>query len=265
MIEKLKAIKKGFDDSLISREEYEQKKKEIEEKIDDEKKKNKNTGSSKEIAKKSDKALLISLFLILVFIAALVFFISLKSQARPKTIDELHQANLEAGLPQEQGYTYNHFSFVKIAELWYTQIQSESGKTLYSVPFHFAPKELEDVKLFGELNNTLFNSDDKVYVTFNPLDENLQYIALAIGEFDQSIIKSFGKMPVAACAKNETEACRTRPIITCENTKKPVAYFRQDKKTMVTYKGNCIILQGKDIEIVRATDRMLMQFYGIMK
>jgi len=147
--------------------------------------------------------------------------------------------------------------------LWYTQIRT--GNTLYDVPFHFSPKELEDIKLVGTLNNSLFNSEDKIYVTFDPLGSNLQYVALAVGEFDQNIIKSFAKTPVAACIKNETNACAIRPIITCENTNMPVAFFKEDEKTLVTYDDNCIIIQGNELEIVRATNRMLMQFYGIME
>ena len=263
-VKKLATLKKSFEEGIISQEEYEKEKKEIEEKLNEKKEKKENP--HKEIAKKSDKILMIVLLLILIFIAAFFLMINYnKAYSRPKTIDELHNINLEKKLPSEQGYVYNQYSFVKVAGLWYTQLQSKSGKTLYDVPFHFAPKELEDIKIVGTLNNSLFNSEDNLYITFDPLGKNLQYTALAVGEFDQSIIKSFGKMPVAACIKNETNACKTRPIITCENTNKPVVYFKDDEKTLVTYKNNCIIIQGKDAELVRATDRMLMQFYGIMK
>lgn len=256
-IEKLNSLKKSFEEGIVPKKEFEKTK-------DGKKKEDKEEKSKKEITKRSDKFLIMAIVFVLLFIIAFFFIINYKSQSRPKTIGELHQLNLEKGLPLEQGYTYNGFSFVKTAGLWHTQIQSESGRILYGIAFRFSPRELEDIKITGTLNNSLFNSEDEIYVTFDSLGENLQYIALAIGEFDQSITKSFRKIPVAACIKNETEACKTRPIITCENTNKPVVYFKQDEKTRISYKNNCIVIQGQDIEITRATDRMLMQFYGIM-
>lgn len=268
LMEKLKTLKKSLEEGVISKEEYEKEKKKIEKEEDNQeqkKKENKHKKQTEEVAKKSDKILIIVIVLVLLSIAIFFLIINNKSNIRPKTIDELHQTNVENGLPEEQGYMYNGFSFVKVAGLWHTEILSDSGRILYEVSFHFSPRELEDVKLVGTLNNLLFNSEDEIYITFNPLGKSLQYTALAVGEFDQSMIKSFAKIPVAACIKNETIACKTRPIITCENTNMPVAYFKEDEKTLVTYDDNCIIIQGNGLEMVRATDRMLMQFYGIMK
>lgn len=262
-MEKLKTLKKSFEDGIMSKEEYEKEKKKIEKKIDSKQKKEEKPNRG--ITKKSDKILIAAIAVVLIFIVIFIFTINYKSQQRPKTIDELHQLNLEKGLSEEQGYTYNGLSFVKTAGLWHTQILSDSGRVLYGASFHFSPKELEDVKIVGTLNNSLFNSEDEIYITFDPLGKNLQYIALTIGEFDQNILKAFGKTPVAACTKNETKACEIRPIITCDNTNKPVAYFKEDPKTRVTYKNNCITIQGQDIELVRAVDRILFQWYGIMK
>ena len=87
---------------------------------------------------------------------------------------------------------------------------------------------------------------------------------MAVGEFDQNIIKAFGKIPIAACDKNETEACATRPIITCDNTDRAVLYLQQEPETKVIFDNNCIIVQGIGAEIVRAVDRLLLKLYGIM-
>ena len=127
------------------------------------------------------------------------------------------------------------------------------------------PKDLEDIPIQGRLNATLFNSEKAIYITFDPLGQNLKYVALAVGEFDQNIIKAFGKMPIAACDKNETKACSGRPIITCNNTDKPVLYLQQKPETKVIYDNNCMIVQGIGAEIVRAVDRLLLKLYGIMQ
>lgn len=211
----------------------------------------------------SDWVLIISIAVIIII---LVFIISFKliSKEQPKTIDDLHSLNLNGKLKPDQGYTYNGYSFVFANGLWYTQVQTVAGTTLFNIPLHYGPKDLEDIPIEGELNTTLFDSQRGIYITFDPLGQNLNYVALAVGEFDQNMIKAFNKIPIAACDKNETKACATRPIITCDNTNKPVLYLQQKPETKVIYDNNCIIVQGIGPEIVKATNRLLLKLYGIM-
>lgn len=213
----------------------------------------------------SDWALIISIIAI-VIILALIISLSLVQEETPKTIDDLHLLNLDGELNPDQGYIYNEYSFVFANGLWYTQYQAQTGteKTLIDIPLHYAPKALEDIPIEGKLNGTLFNSEKGIYITFDPLGQNLNYVALAVGEFDQNIIKAFNKIPIAACDKNETAACSARPIITCDNTDKPVLYLQQKPETKIIYNNNCIIVQGIGPEIVRAIDRLLLKLYGMM-
>lgn len=213
----------------------------------------------------SDWALIISIITIVIILALIISLQSVQKET-PKTIDDLHSLNLAGKLKPDQGYVYNEYSFVFANGLWYTQYQAQTGteKTLINIPLHYAPKALEDIPIEGKLNGTLFNSEKGIYITFDPLGQNLNYVALAVGEFDQNIIKAFSKIPVAACDKNETAACSARPIITCDNTDKPVLYLQQKPETKIIYNNNCIIVQGIGPEIVRAIDRLLLKLYGMM-
>lgn len=211
--------------------------------------------------KTSDKALIISIISITIIIA-IIIGLRLFPEETPTTIDGLHSLNIQGKLKQEEGYVYNGYSFVFTNGLWYTQVQR--GNNLFDIALHYAPKDLEDIPIEGELNGTLFNSEKGIYITFDPLGQNLNYVALAVGEFDQNIIKAFNKMPIAACDKNETKACAARPIITCDNTNKPVLYLQQKTETKVLYNNNCMIVQGIGPEIVKATNRLLLKLYGIM-
>lgn len=213
--------------------------------------------------KTSDWILIISIIVIVLIIAAIMGFkFFQKEKTQPKTIDDLHLLNLKGKLKPDQGYVYNGYSFVFANGLWYTQVQR--GNNLFDIALHYAPKALEDIPIEGKLNTTLFNSERGIYITFDPLGQNLNYIALAVGEFDQNIIKAFNKVPIAACDKNETNACKTRPIIICNNTDKPVLYLQQKPETKVLFANNCIIVQGIGPEIVRAIDRLLLNLYSIM-
>jgi hypothetical protein len=160
---------------------------------------------------------------------------------------------------------HNGYSFVYANGLWYTQVQTISGTSLFEIPLHYGPRDLEDIPIEGNLNLDTFNSEKGIYITFDPLGQNLQYVALAVSEFDQSIIQAFNKIPIAACDKNETAACIDRPIVTCENTDKPVLYLQQKPETKVIFKDNCMIVQGIGPDIVKATNRLLMDLYGIMQ
>lgn len=219
----------------------------------------------KEEKKISDWVLIVSITAIVIIIALILGLKFLPGEkTQPKTIEDLHSLNLKGNLRPEQGYIYNGYSFVFANGLWYTQVQSPSGTNLFNIPLHYAPKALEDITIEGKLNTSLFNSEREIYITFDPLGQNLNYVALAVGEFDQNIIKAFNKIPIAACDKNETKACSTRPIITCNNTDKPVLYLQQKPETKVIYNNNCMIVQGIGPEIVRATNRLLLKLYGIM-
>ena len=212
----------------------------------------------------SDKILMIAIAIIILIIAALIGMQYLQEE-QPKTIEDLHLLNLDGKLNKDQGYVYEGYSFVFANGLWYTQVQTISGVSLFNIPLHYSPKDLEDVLVEGGINISVFNSNKEIYITFDPLGSNLNYVALAVGEFDQNIIQAFNKVPIAACDKNETSACSDRPIITCENTDKPVLYLQQEPDAKVIFKNNCMIVQGIGPDIVRSTNRLLLKLYGIMQ
>lgn len=216
------------------------------------------------IEKKSDKILIYSLIVLFIIIAAFII-IRFLQQPKSLTLDDLNQLNIEGKLGPEQGYMYKGvYSFVKLGGLWYTQLKSPSGRALYNIPLHYTPRDLDDLTIEGGINE-IFSDAEEVYITFNPLGSDLTHVALAIGEFDQSLITGFGKKPIGACDRNETVGCKNRPIVTCEDEDKAVVYFKEDEKTKILFKGNCIEIHGIGLELVRAVDRVLMKWYKIME
>ncbi len=256
---KLKLLKESLEKGAIKKDEYNKQKKEIEAKI-----KKIEIKEEEEIPEKkiSEKILLVSIVLV-ILVFAVIFGVRYFAQEDIKTIDDMHRLNLQGKLKPKEGYVYKGYSFVWANNLWYTQIQA--GNTIISIPLHYGPRDLENITLTGEFNTTLFNSMPGYYVTFDPLGSDFSHVALAVGELNQNFIKAFGKAPVAACDKNETAACEARPIITCENTKgRPVVYVKEEDETKIIFDGNCMIIQGRGLEIVRAVDKVLMIFYSIL-
>ncbi len=215
----------------------------------------------------SDKMLIGGIVFLIVFFAAVMGFIYWKNTQRPLTIEEMHALNLKGDLDPEQGFVYNKaYSFIRYDDQWYTSLLSQSGNTHFNFAFRYSPTEVEDVALTGTLDTDLFNSATQYYITFNPTASNLSNTVLAVNDFNQHMINTFLKTPIAACDRNETEACSLRPIITCESAQPTdiVVHIQQSTQLGVELRGNCIILKGEGLGQVKAVDRLLYHFYTIM-
>jgi len=177
------------------------------------------------------------------------------------SVDELHQDNLAGDLDEDEGYTYNGYSFVKADGLWWTEMNKFG--TLLKIPLHFGPKELEDIPITGTLNPT-FNEGDKVYIAIDPDVQN-KYYTLAISELSFNTVKGMDRLPIGSCTK-ENWACDNRTIISCDNTQgKPVIELVIENETKVELQGTCIKVSGREYGIVKAVDRILYQWYGVME
>lgn len=221
----------------------------------------------------SYKALILAVSAIVVVIVLIIAFGKI-SPEEPETIDELHEENL-GGKETEENFVYNGYSFVWANGLWYTQISDASGGTVYDVPLHYSPRDVEDVEIEGNpdawMAYTLSGVNSSAagdfrsmtYVTFDP-EDNLGYVALANGELSVNVVKTLSLGVVAACTKNVTEACAQIPLKTCENTDAPVIYLKASGEAKVIQDENCLILQGETTGIVKAVDRFLYHMYGVM-
>jgi len=169
----------------------------------------------------------------------------------------------KASQPKKETVVYNNFEFEKIDGMWYTQWQL--GEELFNVPLRYNPYEVEDVPIIGSLNSSF--KQPYVYLTFDPtVDESaFKYLALGAAEFTLSFSKSFKTTIIAACTKNETDTCKDRPIVTCNDKDKAVVYLDPRGAPRILLSGNCINLQGAEWDMLKAVDRTLYHFYQIMK
>jgi len=218
----------------------------------------------KEVELKSDKTLIIGLAVLILIFAAIIGSRFLNEDP-PETIDELHEFNIKGKLQPDQGYLYNAYSFVKLEDLWYTQLLSPLGSRLYDIQFRYGPNELEDIKIEGSLNDELFNDAEQYYVTFNPVGNDFSSMALAAADYNQHMTNIFFKTPIAACDRNETLNCVDRPIITCDNTEELVFYIKESNNPGVFFDDNCIVVEGSGLDLIKGVDRVLLFFYRIME
>jgi hypothetical protein len=202
----------------------------------------------------------VTVAIFLVTISGFKFYNSLTS-ANIIEIDQLHDENLNNQLNENEGYVYNGFSFVKADGLWWTELNKFG--TRLKVPLHFAPKDLENISMKGKLNQN-FNDGDSVYIAIDP-DVVSKYYTLSISELSFNLVKGMDRIPVGSCTK-ENEACTDREIINCETANgKPVIELVYTENPGIEFVDTCIKISGMEFDIVRGVNRILYQWYGIMK
>ena len=178
-------------------------------------------------------------------------------------VDELHQENLAGDLDKDEGYVYNGYSFVKADGLWWTEMNKFGS--LLKIPLHFGPRELEEVTVSGRLDPQ-FNDGEQIFIAIDP-DVRNKYYTLAISELSFNVVKGLDREPVGSCT-TENWACDNRTVISCANNpeKKPVIELVDNGSAGLELSGMCIKITGsKDYDIVKAVNRLLYQWYGVME
>ncbi len=206
---------------------------------------------------KASLNLIIAITLIVIILGSIMFVIKIFT---PKTMDDLIEEIIEKG-ETKYGYIYNGFVFIEYEGLWHTKLQR--GTELYNLHFHYSPAHVDQIPVIGSLDAELDTSE--FYITLDPLEENISLIALASSELSLNLVKGMGIGIKSACYRNESEACYERPIITCDNTEEAVIFVKTAEETQVLLEGNCMTIQGKGDNLLRAVDKVLFDFYGIIQ
>jgi hypothetical protein len=109
-----------------------------------------------------------------------------------------------------------------------------------------------------------FDRGNDIYITFDPYAASTKYITVANAGLSLSLAKGFQYNLTAGCTDPESPTCQGTQVITCEDKEKAVIYFKEAEDTKIVLEDNCVTIQGYGPEIVRAKDRLLMRWYGIM-
>ncbi len=163
--------------------------------------------------------------------------------------------------PEVQSYSYNGFVFTNVTGLWYAEMEKAGTKVIYNVPLHFGPLQLQNISIDKDVKK--FNNYRQIYITFDPTTEGLNYVALAASELSINLAQTLDITPIAACTKNETDACAKRPIINCSSDA-PTIFLNPYGSLNISVYKNCIQLNGAGIDLIKATDRLLLTLFGVM-
>ncbi len=203
---------------------------------------------SEEDERKSSRTFLFVIALIVLIFAV---FLILRIYSKP----ESRETN--------PAYMYNGFSFVNIGGTWFVKVQKKGTNTVFDVPLHYGAYDVINVTKTGSIDDRFEQS--RVYITFDPDEPDLTYVALSAGELSLNIAQAMDVTPISACTKNITLSCKDRPIVTCESTNESVIYLKQSDETSLNLKGNCVVVSGRGKELVRAADKLILGLYGILR
>ncbi|PIN70535.1 hypothetical protein COV93_01080 [Candidatus Woesearchaeota archaeon CG11_big_fil_rev_8_21_14_0_20_43_8] len=212
----------------------------------------------------SGRQVIAVVFVVVILFGLFIFIGSLQSKSQSLTIDDYHQRNIE-GKESDINYMYNGYSFVKAMDLWHTEIADNKKNRLYELAVRYSPKEVLDIKVAGPgLDKDVMNMST-IYISHDPDSANMNYVALAAAEITLSVSGVIGMDVKAACMKNITGVCETIPIKTCADKDSFVLEIYDGEQTAVIFDGNCIKIQGRQEELMRAADRLLFEWLGIIR
>lgn len=164
-------------------------------------------------------------------------------------------------------YQYNGFDFVKNGNFWITQIVSNN--TLYTIELRYGPRDLKEVNVTGNPIDWLKLKQkwkvNAAYVTFDPEQKNLTWVAIAASDISTNMAKVLNIIPVAACTKNATQACYNRSIVDCSKRNSLVIFINESNETKLVVDRNCIVVEGNNKNIVKTADRLILGWYCIMR
>ena len=158
---------------------------------------------------------------------------------------------------------YNEWEFTQLQDgFWQFKWQNDNAE--YFIPLRYNPTQLGNVSVIGTLSPS-FGSRRNVYIAVDPSTEKDQaYVALGVGEIGLNLIKVFSVNLIPSCTRNETLSCTTRPIVNCQSVNKSVIIIREGPGPIVNQTGDCIVVQGKQLELLQAVDRLLYKFYKVI-
>lgn len=163
-----------------------------------------------------------------------------------------------------ESYDYNGFYFSKTDGIWFTQGFQNNDN--YKIALRYGPRELENVSVIGDISKT--RETTKIYITSNPdvPDEFAKYTVLSIAEVATKLAAHFGVATLPAISKpTNVSGFEGIDVVNCDNKTANVMLFQKGPGPKVIVYDNCIIIQGEEFDMVKAADRYMLGYYGIME
>ena len=167
---------------------------------------------------------------------------------------------------QEKQKVHRGYVFEKEGPLWKTKWLK--GNQIYNLDFRSHPEEVAHIPIEGTLDERINNKT--VFLTIdgnNDTSKTEEYaqLSLAVYGLSTKLATVLNKDVTAACTSNSSEVCKTRPVATCETEEAAVIYFKDAPEPRILLDGNCITIEGRGEDTVKAVDKLLYKLLSIVE
>jgi len=144
-----------------------------------------------------------------------------------------------------------------------------NGATQIPIEFRLDPRNASQIDMEKEIVDQILGSE-KVYITFNPNQENLGDVAVAAAEVSRITGKVYNIPTTGAFTEDSDPIDPTVPIKTCEdvidNEEITVIEIKvmEGAPSKITKNNNCIkIISGESEDLILVADKLGMNLVGI--
>lgn len=155
-----------------------------------------------------------------------------------------------AGGDSEKVVKYNGYKFSKAEGGFMTYVDGKK------IVLYNNPNELTNTTTgFADFNE--LNSAEKIYVSVNPEDNLGNYLF----GLQYNLLNNLKPKKVSACYV-DNELCKELPLKDCKDASARIKVILIRKgDTKIEYKDNCLIIQGKDEELVKFIDKLILNMF----
>ena len=158
---------------------------------------------------------------------------------------------------------YNQWQFERQNGMWQTIWQKDNVQLI--LDFHYLPQATENIttKVLPSWNPDGF-ATDQIIIAFDPRPEDQTYMQLAASELAFKLT-ALGVNITTGYTVNATGDYPERPIVNCATKNVSIIVLNNVNITpTMVLQDRCITLSGYNQELLRATDRVMYTFYGII-
>jgi hypothetical protein len=143
---------------------------------------------------------------------------------------------------------YNGIDFIRTSQGW-----SFEKDGIYTMDNH--PSDLEDVEY-----ESFEISSNKVYLAYDPLEE-IPALNVYQGKM-AALLRHLGYLPVLGCIKEE--GCGDFPIVDC-GSEFTVFLYKNGESEKVSKMDSCVVIEGSEYGMNRASDKALYLILGVIR
>lgn len=148
------------------------------------------------------------------------------------------------GGEKEETYDYHGLKFVKTEQGFWVAYKGNQ-----KIILNYNPEELEKIDIPENVH--MMSYSQKIYVSTDDIKAN----ARAMNYFKEKIGITSSK-PYACTT--DMPGCEDLPLKNCDDAtqSQAVVVFKKAEETKVSYKANCLTMEGKSEDLIKAVDKL---------